>query len=117
VSEFKAKAEVEIFGDSYILKGNAPPEYLEMLAEYVNQKMECIHEKSPSLTVSKVAILTAINIADELMKMKREYRNLARQMEANAKSDGGKGKKKQRNSHKQSNERDNVKNMPLVRQV
>lgn len=116
MSERKVKAEVEIFGDSYILKGNAPPEYLEMLAEYVNQKMEYIHEKCPGLTVSKIAILTAINIADELMKMKREYRNLVRQQETCA-GNGGKAKKKQQNSPKTGDEKDNVKNMPLVRRV
>jgi len=116
LTEQKVKVEVEIFGDSYILKGNAPPEYLEMLAEYVNQKMQYIYEKCPNLTVSKVAILTAINIADELMKVKREYRNLARQQEKST-GDAGKVKKKQQGAHKPGSETENIKNMPLVRRV
>ncbi len=66
------KVKVEIYGESYILKGDASPEYMEMLADYVNEKMNYVAERSARLPSSKVAILTAINIADDLMKLRKE---------------------------------------------
>ncbi|HZK18007.1 MAG TPA: cell division protein ZapA, partial [Clostridia bacterium] len=66
------KVKVEIYGEQYILKGDASPEYMEMLADYVNEKMNYVAERSVRLPSSKVAILTAINIADDLMKLRKE---------------------------------------------
>lgn len=67
------RVEVEILGETYILKGAETPEYMEMLAQYVNKKMQQVIALNPKLGTSKAAVLAALNTADELKKMQKEY--------------------------------------------
>jgi cell division protein ZapA len=61
---------VNIFGADYPIKGEADPDYIREVAHYVDSKMRKITEESPLLSTTKVAILTALNITDELFKEK-----------------------------------------------
>ena len=66
-------SEVEIFGTSYTVKGDEDPEYVQSLARYVDEKMRAIQKKSPpTIGAHKIAVLTAVNIADELFKLRRK---------------------------------------------
>jgi len=67
------RVEVEIFGEIYIVKGAEEQEYMKMLAQYVNKKMRQVVTRNPRLGIAKAAILTALNITDELMKLQKEY--------------------------------------------
>ena len=61
--------QVDIFGSQYtIKKGSEDPEYIVRVAAYVDQKMREINERLPVASVSKVAVLTSLNLADELFK-------------------------------------------------
>ncbi|MCS5695540.1 MULTISPECIES: cell division protein ZapA [Desulfofundulus] len=82
----ETRVEVEIFGEYYILKGNEPEEYLRMLAQYVNKKIRQVITRNPRLGLSKAALLTALNIADELMKLQKEYDELAELLEMDRKA-------------------------------
>lgn len=73
MSEPENRVEVEIFGESYILKGDEVPEYMGMLAQYVNRKMRQVVARNPKLGTTKAAVLTALNVVDELMKLQKEY--------------------------------------------
>ena len=61
--------QVDIFGSQYtIRKGSEDPEYIARVAAYVDQKMREINERLPVASVSKVAVLASLNLADELFK-------------------------------------------------
>ncbi|MDI6791759.1 MAG: cell division protein ZapA [bacterium] len=64
----KYRTEVEIFGHTYIIKGEEESEYVRQLANYVDQEMRKITQKTNTISTSKVAVLVALNIADELFK-------------------------------------------------
>jgi len=72
---------VNIFGEDYVVKGTEKPEYIEMLAAYVDRKMQSISQKSPNLSVTRVAVLTALNLADELSKLQEDYDELVKTLE------------------------------------
>ncbi len=63
---------VSIYGHEYTLKGEAEPEYVEQVAEFVDRKMREVAENSTLVSTTKVAILAAINIADELFRERRK---------------------------------------------
>jgi cell division protein ZapA len=63
---------VNIYGDEYPIKGNADPEYIYRVANYVDGKMRSITEKASPRDKLKVAILAAFNIASELFEIKSE---------------------------------------------
>ena len=67
--EEKGVVHVDIFGSQYtIRKGSEDSDYIVRVAAYVDQKMREINEKLPVASVAKVAVLTSLNLADELFK-------------------------------------------------
>jgi cell division protein ZapA len=64
----KNLVQVQIFGHSYAIRGEADQKYILDVAAYVDRKMREITEKLPVASLSKVAILASLNIADELFK-------------------------------------------------
>lgn len=75
------KVIVNIFGEEYVVKGPENSEYIEMLAAYVDRKMQAISQKMPNLGMSRVAVLTALNLADELSKLQEDYDELVKILE------------------------------------
>lgn len=80
-SDNKKCVKVEIYGDSYSVRGSADEEHLVALAQYVDQKMKHIGGKFQNLPLSKIAVLAALNIADELSKLQEDYDNLIKLIE------------------------------------
>ena len=66
---------VDIYDQSYHLRGT-DPEYIADLAEYVDTKMRLISQQAATVESLKVAVLAALNIADELHVLKRKYESL-----------------------------------------
>ncbi len=77
----KVRVTVKIYGEEYVIKGHAQSEYIEGIAVYVDKKMRLIGQKNPHLSVSKVAVLAALNIADELNKLQEDYNSLVKLLE------------------------------------
>jgi cell division protein ZapA len=69
----KNKVTVRIAGNEYILCGTEPPEYIQKLAFMVDKKLRDITRKNHLLSTSMASVLTAVNMADELVKMQEAY--------------------------------------------
>ncbi len=63
---------VNIFGEDYPIRGDAGTEYIQQIARYVDIKMKDLANKSPQKNHTKLAVLTALNIADELFAERLE---------------------------------------------
>ena len=61
-------AEIEIFGAVYPVRGDKDPEYLQELADLVDGKMHDISRQVQTVDTGKIAILAALNLADELVQ-------------------------------------------------
>jgi cell division protein ZapA len=70
--------EVDISGQRYKIRSDEQEEYIASLATYVNQQIDQIRQKSKSMATQSVAVLAALNIADELFKT-RQRRDLLKQ--------------------------------------
>ena len=57
--------QVEIYGQSYNLRGEGDTSYLQELAGFVDRRMREVAEATATVDSLKVAILAALNIADE----------------------------------------------------
>lgn len=80
------KVIVSIFGEDYIVKGNESPEYMEMLASYVDRRMKMIQQRNFNLSNTKIAVLTALNLADELNKLQEDYDEMVKTLEEEKKN-------------------------------
>lgn len=74
MNEKGERIQVTIFGQQYVLRGGAEPDYAATLAEYVNQKMEEISSQSQITHLSRIAILAAMNIAHELFQCRKSQK-------------------------------------------
>lgn len=79
------KTVVSIGGVEYTLCGEENTEYIHRVALKVNSKIEEMREKHPDLTNMQLAMLTAINLADDYIKLYDEYEVLKRSMEGPSK--------------------------------
>lgn len=72
--------KVEIYNQTYNIRGNGDSEYIVQLAEYVDRRMREIASATMTVDSLKVAILAALHIADELHQMKQRYEQLDAQL-------------------------------------
>ncbi len=64
--------QVEIFGQSYAVKPGEDPAYVERLAAFVDEQMKEVSRASGAVDSLRVAVLTALNLADECFRLRRE---------------------------------------------
>ncbi len=67
-----APVKVQIFGQTYVIRGDLDQAYVQKLAEYVDEKMHRIAEGTATVDTQKVAVLAALAIADELHSTQKE---------------------------------------------
>jgi cell division protein ZapA len=63
-----AVVSVEIRGLRYPIRSTLDAEYVNGLASYVDQKMRAAADSTPSGDALRLAVLAALNIADELFR-------------------------------------------------
>lgn len=69
------RAKVEIFGQGLNLRTDGDEERLLELARFVDSKMQEVARGISSVDTVKIAILTALNIADELFEERESDQN------------------------------------------
>ena len=67
---------VTIYGQQYPIKGSANEEYIRKIAEFVDTKMREVEAQIGVKSSLKIAILTALNIAAELLSVQEEKEQL-----------------------------------------
>lgn len=77
--------EIKVFGQVYTVKTDADESHIQEVARYVNEKMEEVLKKTRSVSTLNVAILTALNIADDLLKEKARRVAILREIEVKSK--------------------------------
>jgi cell division protein ZapA len=64
-------SEVEIFGTVYSVRANEEHEDLQALADLVDRKMREVAQLVSTADPARLAILAALNLADELFRMQQ----------------------------------------------
>lgn len=59
---------VEVNGQRYPIRSSLDPSYVQELASYVDRKLKVAHDSAPSSDTLGLAILAALNIADEFFR-------------------------------------------------
>ena len=63
---------LEIFGQAYAVRGGEDPGYVEKLAAYVDEQMKEVSRSSGAVDSLRIAVLAALNIADERFSLRRD---------------------------------------------
>tara|TARA_Y100000741_G_scaffold235246_1_gene179839 strand:- start:679 stop:972 length:294 start_codon:yes stop_codon:yes gene_type:complete len=65
--------KITIFGQEYSVKAPADPTYIKKIAEYVDSKMREVQSGfSSTQSSNRIAILSAMNITDELFNARKK---------------------------------------------
>ncbi len=62
---------VEIYDQTYHIRGELDEAYVTELARYVDGKMRAVSEATRTIDSLRVAVLAALNIADELHALRK----------------------------------------------
>lgn len=73
--------KVKIFGSEYPLRGESE-ELTKKVAGYVDEMVNTIHEKIPEQPPLTIAVLSALNITEELFKEKEKNHSVLSYAEA-----------------------------------
>lgn len=76
MSKEDGRVTVEIFGETQVIRGSDDPEYIQKLAYELDKKMKLTAQRFPRLAVHQVAILVALNLEDDLQKLREEQETL-----------------------------------------
>jgi cell division protein ZapA len=74
MSEPSRVVSVEIHGQEYPIRSGLDPAYVAELAAYVDEKIRLAAVESPAGDTLKLAVLAALNIADEYFRARDERR-------------------------------------------
>jgi len=75
VAEEKKSVRVEIYDESYNLCGSDSA-YITHLAEVVDAKMRAVAQHTSTVDSLRVAVLAALNLADDYYQLKRKYEGM-----------------------------------------
>jgi cell division protein ZapA len=64
--------KVQIFGQTYTIRGELDERYVQKLAAYVDEKMSAIADATTTVDTQKAAVLAALAIADELHTIRKD---------------------------------------------
>lgn len=81
------KVKIRIYGQEYTIVGERSQDEIIKAAQYVDERMQFIGRNSNLGSTTSLAVLSAVNIADEIFSIKEELeqlRTLNAQLEADA---------------------------------
>lgn len=64
--------QVEIYGQVYSIRGDLDRDYVEQLARTVDSKMKALARQTDTVDTRRLAVLAALNLADELQQLKEK---------------------------------------------
>jgi cell division protein ZapA len=62
---------VEIYGQVYSIRTELDPDYIQQLAQTVDTRMKALGRETDSLDTRRLAVLAALNLADELQQLRK----------------------------------------------
>jgi cell division protein ZapA len=72
----KSRVTVEIFGETYTLRGDDEQEAIIRVAEFIDVRMKKIARGNLRQSPARVAVLAALNIAEEYLRLEQDYKQL-----------------------------------------
>ncbi|HEY8464321.1 MAG TPA: cell division protein ZapA [Bacillota bacterium] len=66
----------KIMGDDYIIRGNDSIEYMQEVVSYIESTINNVSQSNPRLNKTQVLLFSALKVADELHKLRQDYKLL-----------------------------------------
>jgi len=73
---------VEVMGQNLVVASDSDDDWVRTVAGTVDEKIKAIRASSQTANSVNLAILAALNFADELERLRRQHQELIKQIEA-----------------------------------
>ena len=77
----KNKVIVRILGQEYTIRSDESREFVQKVANLIDDKMRAIYEKNKKFSTTWIAVLTALNVGDDFLKLQEEKKKLLERLE------------------------------------
>ncbi|MCL1805833.1 MAG: cell division protein ZapA [Clostridiales bacterium] len=67
------RIQIAFLGETFTVKGDSSREEIKKTSDYLQEQLDFLKVRYPSLTAKNLAILTAFTLADELLRTRRDY--------------------------------------------
>ena len=75
------RTTVTIYGEDYPLVGDLPEDVVQALAYHVDNRIRVLASKNPRVSLNRLAVLTALNIAEEFFELQEQHQELVTAMQ------------------------------------
>lgn len=75
------RTTVSIYGEEYSLVGDLPEDVVQALAYHVDNRIRVLASKNPRASLNRLAVLTALNVAEELFRLQEDHQQLVQTMQ------------------------------------
>lgn len=75
------RTTVSIYGEDYSLVGDLPEDVIQALAYHVDNRIRVLASKNPRVSLNRLAILTALNVAEEFFELQEQHQQLVSTMQ------------------------------------
>jgi cell division protein ZapA (FtsZ GTPase activity inhibitor) len=82
--ELTEAVKVRLFGREYSIRGHGNKKYIETLADFIKQRADEIESRATVVSTLDLAILTLLNITDEMFQSKQVKEQTIRELEEKA---------------------------------
>lgn len=76
----KNRVSVKIYNNEYTLVGANDREYLERVAEAVDEKISEVARMNAGLDLHRKAVLTCVNLMDDYLQLEKKYEDVLKQL-------------------------------------
>jgi cell division protein ZapA len=71
VKNGRKRVVIEILGEEYIIRSTSSHHHVLEVGKYVDRMLKELWEKYPRMSLQKIAILAALNLASELLPLQK----------------------------------------------
>ncbi|MDA0713208.1 MAG: cell division protein ZapA [bacterium] len=76
----KKRIQISLLGQRFTVRSDKSEEYMEALSKYVAQQLDQISKQTHSASTQHVALLTSLNLADQLLQKEDELHKLKHEL-------------------------------------
>lgn len=82
------RTSVVIYGEEYPLRSDLGDEFVQGLARMVDNRMRALAGRHPRVPSGRLAVLTALTLAEELVTLQQEHNEAVRALQARWRREG-----------------------------
>lgn len=72
----RIRVTVTVGGEHYTIRGDSEPDRVQKVAAIFDERLRLTERSYPSLSPAKAAVLAALNLTDDYLRLQEDYQQL-----------------------------------------